>query len=194
MSIYFISDTEFNHTNIIKYCNRPFKTVEEMDEKLIDNWNNIVESDDIVFHLGDFCYGNSIKAQKYFSRLNGHINILANIFHHDSSWMKTGEFFHSISGLVILLSPIHVINVPNIPRKVIVLCHYPIYTWDRKHYLSWHLYGHTHDKSSDKFDYGQLSMNVCADHINFTPVSLEEVTKIMLDKEKKFNLKRIDEK
>ena len=49
--IYIISDTHFSHNNIIEYCNRPWNTVEEMDEALIHNWNSVVGKNDIVFDL-----------------------------------------------------------------------------------------------------------------------------------------------
>ncbi len=51
--LYFTSDTHFNHTNIIGYINRPFKTVEDMNKDIIRKWNNVVPADGIVFHLGD---------------------------------------------------------------------------------------------------------------------------------------------
>ena len=51
---FFTSDTHFNHANIIKFCNRPFKDVEQMNETLIANWNRTVGIDDTVFHLDDY--------------------------------------------------------------------------------------------------------------------------------------------
>lgn len=52
-NIFFTSDLHFNHSNVIKWCNRPFLNVEEMNQSLIDNWNKKVSNKDIVFHLGD---------------------------------------------------------------------------------------------------------------------------------------------
>ena len=57
--VFFTSDTHFNHTNIIRFCSRPFKDVAHMNETIISNWNRVVGSGDIVFHLGDFCLGGS---------------------------------------------------------------------------------------------------------------------------------------
>ena len=55
--VWVTSDTHFNHANIIKYCNRPFSSVEEMNETIIANWNKVVSEDDMVYHLGDFALG-----------------------------------------------------------------------------------------------------------------------------------------
>ena len=71
MSEFFTSDTHFNHTNIIRFCNRPFKDVSHMNEMIISNWNRVVGSEDIVFHLGDFCLGGSAEWVNVLNRLNG---------------------------------------------------------------------------------------------------------------------------
>ena len=52
--LYFTSDHHFWHTNIIQYCNRPFVSIEEMNEVLIQNWNDLVLPEDEVYYLGDF--------------------------------------------------------------------------------------------------------------------------------------------
>ena len=73
--IYLISDTHFNHVNIIKYCNRPFNNVEEMNKILIKNWNNTVRDRDIVYFLGDFVLSKNkgTVMKKYDELLNGEI-------------------------------------------------------------------------------------------------------------------------
>ena len=70
-SIYVISDTHFGHKNIIEYCNRPFKSVEEMDLHMITQWNKTVTDNDIIIHLGDFAFGTSEEIRNYASQLNG---------------------------------------------------------------------------------------------------------------------------
>ena len=68
---FFISDEHYGHKNIIKYCNRPFNSVEEMDEALIRRHNLLVSTDDIVIHAGDFTLKKKQKADYYISCLNG---------------------------------------------------------------------------------------------------------------------------
>lgn len=71
MKKWFISDTHFPHTNIIKYTGRPFETVEEMNRCLINHWNDYIGKDDQVFFLGDFGLGDMDHLQSICSQLNG---------------------------------------------------------------------------------------------------------------------------
>ena len=67
-SIYLIGDTHFDHANIIRYCNRPFRNVQEMNETIVRNWNEIVKDKDTVYFLGDWTFGRGHKPAKYWGR------------------------------------------------------------------------------------------------------------------------------
>ena len=69
--IYFIADTHFNHTNIIKYCNRPFKNTDEMNKYIIKKWNSVVKQTDTVYHLGDVGFGKFEELKTLVGSLNG---------------------------------------------------------------------------------------------------------------------------
>jgi len=71
MEIWFTSDTHFDHENILKYENRPFADANEMTEALIDNWNNVVKPDDLIFHLGDVFFTSAARMEYIAKRLNG---------------------------------------------------------------------------------------------------------------------------
>jgi len=82
--MFYTADLHLGHANIIKYCNRPFKDIDQMNETLIRNWNSRVKPDDTVIHNGDFCFKNTpggkegegtvgVSAQEWLKKLNGHI-------------------------------------------------------------------------------------------------------------------------
>ena len=68
---YFTSDLHLGHRNIIRLCNRPFATIEEMDETLIRNWNAKVTNGDTVYILGDLLFRNEKPAEEYLKQLKG---------------------------------------------------------------------------------------------------------------------------
>lgn len=172
--IWFTADTHFGHFNIVKYCNRPFKTLGEMDETMIRNWNEKVGNNDIVYHLGDFCLK---EPDKYLERLNGIIYFIRGS--HDKK-IKVCSKIKEISEIKIL-------NIPN--NNVIVLCHYAMRTWARSHYNTWQLYGHSHGRLEPQ----GKQMDVGVDCNNFFPVSFKEVENVMSKRPDNFNLIKKDD-
>lgn len=74
--IFFVSDTHANHANIIKFCNRPFNDVQEMNDEMVKRWNEKVPNDGIVFHLGDFAWGGYNVWKNFREQLNGEIYLI----------------------------------------------------------------------------------------------------------------------
>ena len=154
MKTWLSGDHHLGHANIIKYCNRPFNNIEEMDDELCSIWNSHVAPEDIVYYLGDFCLGNSQLANIYFQRLNGTIFVLGNKWHHDSRWLSGYKVpdvtsYNTKSGVSVrILLPIEVIDSVgmNADEYAIpaILCHYAFEIWDRKHYGALHFHGHSH--------------------------------------------------
>ena len=167
---FFTADEHYGHTNIIKYCNRPFSSVEEMDEMIISNHNKVVGDEDITVHVGDFCLIDNTKLvfTKYVHRLKGiHIFLRGS---HDR-WLNT-------------LHNIHEIWEKKIDDQPIVACHYAMRVWPKNHYNSWLVFGHTHGKLAPE----GKSWDVGVDSNNFTPVSFEQLKNIMKDRPDNFNL------
>jgi len=90
MNIFLIADTHFDHKNIIEYCNRPFDSVEEMNQAIINNWNSTVSEKDLIFHLGDFAFCNADRRRELADRLKGNIVLIkgnhdkATVTHYES--------------------------------------------------------------------------------------------------------------
>jgi len=133
-SVYFTSDTHFGHRNIIKYCNRPFTSAEEMDNDIITKWNETLKDTDTVFHLGDFSFLDKEKTRTVLSNLNGNIILVRG--NHDAS--KHVELFGDVYDMIDL--PVE----DNGMQQVILLCHYPLAVWASSHFGTWHLHGHSH--------------------------------------------------
>ncbi|MGD2156816.1 MAG: hypothetical protein PVG14_00145 [Anaerolineales bacterium] len=178
MTIWFTADTHFGHANIIRYCERPFASVQEMDEALIENWNDVIKPKDTIYHLGDFTLTGQEGANLYFSRLNGMISLIPG--GHDKRWVRKGEY-RSKSGYAIkILPPLYTIKLPILGRdqlKLIVLCHYSMRVWDRSHYGSWHLYGHSHGNLPSL----KNSLDVGVDRWDYQPVSIESIYQAIRD-------------
>ena len=173
--LFFTSDTHFGHRNIIKYCQRPFSCIEEMDDALIANWNRVVGKDDIIFHLGDFAMGGSAEWSRLLQKLNGKIYLI--LGNHD---LKTiGAGFSRLEGVAMQM-------LINVKGQIIYLNHYPFLCYGGAYRNTWQLYGHVHTCHANKgLDVPRLKMlmpmqyDVGVDNNNYRPVSFEQVKKII---------------
>ena len=114
---YFISDTHFGHVNVLKFDKRPFKNIDEMNNTIINNWNNKVNDDDHIWILGDFCYRSANPPEYYLSQLRGHKHLL--IGNHDKTVLNSKSaisMFDSIQKLQHIKDGKH----------NIILCHFPL--------------------------------------------------------------------
>lgn len=169
MKIWFTADTHFGHENVIRYNKRPFSSVSEMDEALIKNWNKIVHPKDTIYHVGDFTLLGKKPTADYFQQLNGRINVIPG--GHDHRWVGKSDYVSGSGHPVVILPPLKTVKFP-LPDsdqvQLIVLCHYSMRVWDRSHYGSWHLYGHSHGNLPPL----KNSLDVGVDCWEYRPVSL----------------------
>lgn len=157
--IFFTSDTHFGHKNIIEYCNRPFDSVEQMNDFIIKQWNSVVRENDTVYHLGDVCLGlRKEEIAEILSKLNGTKYLVKG--NHDN-WKN--EVYREIGFK-------EVYDTPIIIKEFLILSHAPIPWKINPMYLN--LYGHVHD--SDLYEtYGKASACLCVERHNYTPIDLE---------------------
>ena len=171
MTIWFTADHHFGHANIIGYTGRPFSSCEEMDEEMIRRWNIVVGRKDRVYHLGDFSLRSPAIAAVYWDRLAGHKFLVPG--GHDRLPKEPSQW------PVEILPPLVTVNV----GRPIVLCHYPMLSWDRSHYGVAHFHGHCHGTIGKVTPRGDLQsppgqksgrrLDIGVDCWAFAPVSLD---------------------
>lgn len=174
-NVFFTSDLHFGHNNIIKYCNRPFENASEMDMALIENWNNTVPEDGIVFSVGDFAFTNIGHVTRILESLNGTIIMITG--NHDRLVDKNRSTLLD-SGLVHEIVPYKEITVQN---QFICMFHYAGRVWNRSHHGSWLLYGHSHGTLSPfgkSVDVG-VDSDVILGKTAYRPFTFDEIKSFM---------------
>jgi calcineurin-like phosphoesterase family protein len=161
MAILYCGDTHFSHNNILKYCNRPFQSIEEHDEILIQNWNKVVHNNDIVYFLGDFAWKTP---DIFLKKLNGSIVLIKG--NHDY------KFKYRLGDKIINIYELHSASIEG---ANIVMCHYCLRVWDKSHWNSFHLYGHSHNRLPP---IGK-SLDVGVDGHYYTPWKHDEIIEYM---------------
>jgi calcineurin-like phosphoesterase family protein len=157
--ILFTADNHFNHRNILKYCNRPFETIEDMNFVLIENWNSVVTEKDDVYVLGDFCFksGNN---QEILSSLKGRKYLIEGNHDDEAIKLKGWKWVKKYYEL-------------KTNGNRFTLLHYPMRSWKG----SYHLYGHCHGRLEN--DRLPKSCDVGVDCWDYTPVSMDDILEFL---------------
>lgn len=156
MAVFVISDTHFFHKNIIEYCKRPFKTVDEMNSTIITNWNKTVKKGDTVIIPGDVFFKiNKELITSITNSLNGKkILIIGNHDNHSPSFYMEVGFSNAY-------------YYPIFYDNKYIISHFPIE--DTKGFINIH--GHIHDKViGDRFH-----INVSVEQLNYTPINIKNL-------------------
>lgn len=162
MKHWYTADPHFGHKNILHYCDRPFENTDDMDAALLQNLQDCVMQDDHLWIIGDFYCG---KKNKDAALLNALFNSIPGQKHliignHDHSsvkrlpWASIHDLFEMSDG-----------------ETKLVLCHYPLLSWNGDHHGSLHLFGHVHDKWQGT----NKSINVGVDLWDYKPTDLEAI-------------------
>lgn len=160
MRTFIIADTHFGHSSIIKYCDRPFVTVEEMDRQLIEKWNSVVGKEDIVYHLGDFAMGNVDRISSYRNKLNGRIFLIQG--NHDGYSMK--RYYEAGFDKVY--------DKPIIYQDFFILSHHPLFITESMPYAN--IYGHVHN-NPQFIDYTSNTFCVSCERVEYKPILFDEI-------------------
>ena len=156
--IYLISDLHLDHKNIMRYCDRPFSSVEEMNRTITDNWNEVVEEDDFVYLVGDLAFGRRRSKMRYWlKKLNG--NVILILGNHDKGYLDS--IVHADKCVLFYKG------------KKFLLIHDPemVKNWD-----GWVIHGHKHNNKPEKYSFingKNKTINVSVELINYTPLSLD---------------------
>ena len=170
--VWFTSDLHFWHKNICKYCNRPFETMEEMNQALIDNWNSVVKEDDTVFVLGDMGFCGYDKLEPLMSQLNGKKYLIQG--NHDSDKIVFRLYEANIIEGYYKMHEVTIIGDEECPDQQLTLCHFPMIDWPNKERGAWMVHGHQHQLPETP-SCSVMHWDVGVDKNNLKPISFEQL-------------------
>jgi calcineurin-like phosphoesterase family protein len=193
---WFSSDIHFNHAKAIEFSNRPFTDIEDMNEKIIENWNKVVKPEDLGILVGDvFLYSNAEQMKSILSRMNGRLILVRG--NHDNTPRKMMN-----AGFLLCVEEL---KMP-IAGEMVTISHYPfaVSEWKYKKRLwvnkikrmlgikltryveKYHtkrpkdkgqflIHGHTHDKAKVR----GRQIHVGVDAWDYQPVNIQEISNII---------------
>lgn len=158
--VHFTADCHFGHAAIIRMANRPFASVDEHDQCLVDNWNAVVAPGDQVYVVGDFAHkADNERARQIFHRLRGAKHLI--VGNHDAAFVREQLPWSTVSDRIKL----------TVDGQKIVLDHYPMRSWEGVRSGAIQLYGHVHNR----LDVWPNSLDVGVDAWDFRPVTLDDI-------------------
>lgn len=169
--IYLTADLHFGHKNVIKYSNRPFKHVDEMDEKIIENWNSLIKTEDKVYVLGDISFYSKSKTENILRRLKGELFWINGNHDGHSDVTKYDRFLWRKDYYELCVQKKEAYG----GREVSILFHYPIEHWNGKHYGVPHFHGHSHGGLGKNYKIRRIDVGI--DCNNMFPFSYEQLMK-----------------
>lgn len=185
--VWFVSDSHYGHTNICRgvskwkdengnvseLSTRPFKTLDKMNDAIVNNINDVVGQDDVLIHFGDWSFGGLENIKKFRDRIVCK-NIYLMIGNHDHHIENNREEIRN------LFVKVRYLEEFTVNGQMIVACHYPISSWNKVRKGSWLIHGHIHNKGSSRFTGDGKTMDIGMDgHPEFRPYSFEELKNIM---------------
>jgi|694.fasta_scaffold40706_8 calcineurin-like phosphoesterase family protein len=156
--VFFTSDTHYHHKNICRGSSnwsnkdscRDFELLQHMDDALADGINSVVESGDILFHLGDYSFGDPMYYRDFRSRINcGNVYL---IYGNHDEWIIQNNY-----DLQSLFTDVGFYREATISGQKIIMSHYAFRVWNHSHRGSWMLHGHSH---------GTLQPSICGDVVH----------------------------
>jgi calcineurin-like phosphoesterase family protein len=166
-----ISDTHFGHANIIKYCGRPFKDADEMNNIMRAKWNAVVMPGDHVYHLGDV--GNRLTVE-FLRSLNGKKRLI--LGNHDEGTDK-----------VLQAAFEKILCWRMFPDWNMLLTHVPVHESSLGHGKGpaeirklWNIHGHIHEKPAPS----EFHINACVEWTDYAPVNIETYVKEIAKRKK----------
>ena len=186
--LWFTSDTHYNHANICSSTTkwtdpvtcREFTSLEHMNAHLVDNINEVVGQDDILFHLGDWSFGGFEQIERFRNQIvcrNIHI-ITGNHDHHIENDREGIQSIFSSVNKYLNLNVKWNVGTPLIGEQRFALMHFPIASWDNMAKGAIHLHGHVHFEADKRIGAGKM-MDVGVDGNGLYPIEMSEVLILM---------------
>ena len=163
--VHFISDTHFDHRNILRYCNRPFNSIRQMNQTLVENWCNSVRKNEKVFFLGDMSYGKDRRPIDYWlGKLTGKISYIRG--NHDKDIINHATVIHSHYGIKYNNYQFLLMHDPHRPNG----------------YDGWIIHGDKHNNNLKDYPFvnqKNKTVNVCTELVDYVPISLDRIIELI---------------